>query len=494
MWATPEPCKQDFVALRRLNPAGACVPRVLACRFSLARPFFLQLVLELLLVLEEVRLMPDALKVRTPLKGVTRVVIATAECDPFSGSSALGRQVRAMADALRDQGIEVGLILPHYSKKHFPLNNDKLNWREQNLPEIGGLSCRVTNARDERGCLICRVAVGDLFEREEIYGPPYEDNPRRFSLFGRAVMEIARRLAPRPQILHLMDWPLAFAAAWNREVESPLKCVMSLPNLQWQGVYPASSFAGTGLNASWFTPERGEFHGSMHLTKIGIAAADMVTLPGREYCGLCVEPKHGRGLEGFFRTHYLKLQTLWPFLPLGASPKRLGEDAKFPTLHLSMHDMSPRDQEIFAMALPILDHLGFSMKIELGREPHEQVMAHLPKAAEVVGAPRWDVDAPRLWVRPASGALDVLNTVDALRCGWPVMAAGTPPEALAHLGADFQHGAGVVYLPSVEGWIDALWRFREAWTPEKQNAHTEAFRLRLMDAAAEYPRLYSALS
>src|SRR5205807_705373 len=56
------------------------------------------------------------------------------------------------------------------------------------------------------------VRCDEFFDRDGIYGEhgtAYEDNAARFIFFSKAAVELARRLTPTPQILHVHDWPAA---------------------------------------------------------------------------------------------------------------------------------------------------------------------------------------------------------------------------------------------------------------------------------------------
>ena len=43
---------------------------------------------------------------------------------------------------------------------------------------------------------------------------PYEDNAARFIFFNKAAVELARRLTPTPQVLHVHDWPASLVPVY----------------------------------------------------------------------------------------------------------------------------------------------------------------------------------------------------------------------------------------------------------------------------------------
>src|SRR5439155_22608117 len=72
------------------------------------------------------------------------------------------------------------------------------------------------------------VACDEFFDRPGIYGEhggEYEDNAERFIFFSKAALELARRLTPVPQILHVHDWPAALVPVYVHAHHLPFATV-----------------------------------------------------------------------------------------------------------------------------------------------------------------------------------------------------------------------------------------------------------------------------
>ena len=155
------------------------------------------------------------------------------------------------------------------------------------------------------------AAEAPLFARPGIYGEggqDYPDNDRRFGLFCRAVVELARQRARSGQpfdIIHAHDWPAAMVPYFMRENAADFartKALLTIHNLAHQGMFPVSSLAHLGLGRDHFTTERLEFYGQVNLLKGGILAADAITTVSHTYAEEIMTAACGERLEGVLQT------------------------------------------------------------------------------------------------------------------------------------------------------------------------------------------------
>ena len=68
-------------------------------------------------------------------------------------------------------------------------------------------------------------------------GKAYEDNAERFIFFSRAVMELARRILPPPEIIHVHDWQTALLPVLIKDRRLPFKTVLTIHNIAYQGTF-----------------------------------------------------------------------------------------------------------------------------------------------------------------------------------------------------------------------------------------------------------------
>jgi len=76
---------------------------------------------------------------------------------------------------------------------------------------------------------------------------------------------------------------------------------MTVHNLAYQGVFPASQYALTNLPWDYFVPTGLEFYGQMNCLKAGIAYADVITTVSPRYAREITTEAFGCGLDGLLR-------------------------------------------------------------------------------------------------------------------------------------------------------------------------------------------------
>src|SRR5205085_2336298 len=82
--------------------------------------------------------------------------------------------------------------------------------------------------------------------------------------------------------------------------DAPATC-LTVHNLAYQGVFPASQYVLTNLPWDYFNPEGVEFYGQMNCLKAGISFADLLTTVSPRYAVEITTEEFGCGLDGFLR-------------------------------------------------------------------------------------------------------------------------------------------------------------------------------------------------
>lgn len=242
-----------------------------------------------------------------------------AEAAPWAKTGGLGEVMGALPAALARQGLEVSLLLPLYRgmREHFTVDGG-----------CGPLPVRMHDGMEEAivlravdpppGVDVFAIAADRYYDRPYLYGEPigdYADNARRFAFFCRAALAAIDALALAPEVLHCHDWQTALVPAYlrggiiegdgaarARERLGTAAIVLTLHNLGYQGDFPASDFAATGLPRQLFALDGVEFHGRMNLLKGGIRFADHVTTVSPGYAREIRLAEQGAGLEGVLAT------------------------------------------------------------------------------------------------------------------------------------------------------------------------------------------------
>ena len=167
--------------------------------------------------------------------------------------------------------------------------------------------------RNASGVQIFLIRCDEFYDRAGIYGEhgePYEDNAARFIFFSKAALELARRLAPAPQILHVHDWASALVPVLVKEQQLPFATVLTIHHLAEQGSFWGLDFDLTNLPEKYFSLRGVEFFGRLNLLKGGILFADRITTVSEHYLHEIAEPEFACGLEHVLRENAHKISAI----------------------------------------------------------------------------------------------------------------------------------------------------------------------------------------
>jgi starch synthase len=234
-----------------------------------------------------------------------KILMATSEFSPLGSTGELGDQVRTLTIELKRLGHDVSVVMPFYRS----IREGKSKVRPANIEfqvNLGGkrASSDIVETTSPDGVQLYLVRRDEYFDRSGIYGADgrvYEDNAERFIFFSKAVLELALRLSPSPELIHCHDWTTALIPVFVRDRQMPFRTVLTLHNLEHQGSFWSFDFALTGLPGSYFSASGLEFYGRLNFLKSGILYADAVTLPGEVVLFDAFTPQHGFGLDSVLR-------------------------------------------------------------------------------------------------------------------------------------------------------------------------------------------------
>jgi len=147
------------------------------------------------------------------------------------------------------------------------------------------------------------IECPELFDRSAFYTFDADEH-KRFLLFTRAAIETCRRLEFVPDVFHCNDWHSAFLPLFLRTTYSSLpgfsqvRSVLTIHNIGYQGIMPATAVADLGLGAAedWLDV-KDRAAGVINPLKNGIKFADIVTTVSPTYAReICTTPL-GMGMQ-----------------------------------------------------------------------------------------------------------------------------------------------------------------------------------------------------
>jgi starch synthase len=249
-----------------------------------------------------------------------KILLASSEVHPYSKTGGLGDMVGAFGKAIARAGLQVGIVTPLYqgTRDRFP-GLRPVDLRLELPLGIRTVHGEIWALEPLPGLTVFFVDQPEFFQRSTLYqkdGADYPDNAERFFFFAKAVAYLALHLpAWRPDVLHLHDWQTGFAPLFFQHLPKPAawanaprpRVCMTIHNLAYQGVFPASQYALTNLPWHFFTPQGVEFYGQVNCLKAGIVCADVITTVSPRYAREITTAELGCGLDGLLRSRQGRL-------------------------------------------------------------------------------------------------------------------------------------------------------------------------------------------
>ncbi len=464
-----------------------------------------------------------------------KILFASAEAYPLAKVGGLGDVAGSLPKALQALGHDVRLAIPKYGA----IQEVKEHLGSFSVPIGGG-------AHESR---LGTTAIGNVpvylvdhppsFDRPKVY--EYEDDGRRFAFFGRAILDLLPAADWWPDVVHVHDWHAALAVAFLRTTHASdpryagIRSVLTIHNLQHQGVFPRQLFDWTGLPPETWNPEGVEFYGRFNFLKAGILYADRVNTVSPTYAREIQTPEYGEGLDGLLRSRAAKLSGIlngidydvWnpgkdPHLAQKytkstiekkakdkeALQKEMGlaVDPRAPLFGIVSRVTAQKGFDILQPALPEILALGAQVVLlGTGEKKYEEPLALIAKEGRgFAAALKYDeVLAHRIYagsdffLMPSRFEPCGLGQIISLRYGTvPVVrATGGLADTVAEVSANREDGNGFVFteytsealLAAVRRGVE-LYRRKRGWTSVRQRGM--ATDLSWKASAGAYVNLY----
>ncbi len=248
---------------------------------------------------------------KKPLK----VLFVAAEVHPYATIGGLGMVVFSLSRALKKMGLDVRIFMPKYAQ---------IDGKKYQLEMIlEGLKVPTGGEAEEKKFLICNVKrylpsypdVPVYFlenmeyyeKRSNVYG--YSDDPTRFTLLSRGVLEFLRQSDWVPDVINCADWhtgalPNYLKTVYDKDpVLSKIKTVFSIHNLSHQGVFDHRFVSeldfddGKSLIAPFFSEKLSK----QNFMRRGIIYSDIVNTVSETYSKEILTKECGEKLEDLLK-------------------------------------------------------------------------------------------------------------------------------------------------------------------------------------------------
>ncbi len=241
-----------------------------------------------------------------------KILIAASEAFPFCKTGGLADVTGALAQVFsRTPDAEVVLFLPRYRNVGGGAFSLKAAGGSFLIP-VGGRIETATMSRVQWGkAAVYFIENPKYFDRPGMYraaAGDYEDNDERFIFFSRAVLEGAKFIGFKPDVIHCHDWQTGLVPAYLRTLYridsfyAKTASVFTIHNIAYQGMFPKETLLKAGFSWMDFTPERLEYYGGVNFMKAGLAFSDLITTVSPTYAGeIQYRPEFGHGMEGLLK-------------------------------------------------------------------------------------------------------------------------------------------------------------------------------------------------
>ncbi|PYI94582.1 MAG: glycogen synthase [Verrucomicrobia bacterium] len=313
-----------------------------------------------------------------------RILMISAEGPPLARATALVDVLEALPRELRARKHEVGIVMPFYREIS---ENMAFDLRDTGITvdiRLGAKNhvAEFIEGRTAGGVQTFFIRCDEFFGRASIYGEhgiAYEDNAARFIFFSKAALELARRMTPTPQILHVHDWAAALVPVLVADQKLPFATVLTIHHLAEQGSFWGLDFDLTNLPERYFKPAGVEYFGRLNLLKGGIVFADKVTTVSERYRREMLTPEGGCELDIVLREHAHRLVGIlngadyqrWnpetdQLLPHAFSPGNLEGKVICRALLLDAVQLAPGPSgPVFGMVTRLVPEKGFDLLMPL---------------------------------------------------------------------------------------------------------------------------------
>lgn len=248
-----------------------------------------------------------------------QILFCASEVTPFAKTGGLGDVAGALPESLRKLGCDVRIFMPLYRSARNKIVDLKVLAQRIVVPVgIHDYHVHFWESRTESGTPIYLMEKEEFYDRSYLYGCPsrgdYEDNAERFITFNLAVKQLCLALGWYPSIFHLHDWQTGLVAAysqlnWRDDPRfARTGTVLTIHNIAYQGLFPATHFSLTDLPPSAWSPKGMEFWGQCNFLKAGLVYSDFITTVSPRYASEITTIDFGFGLEGILQERRDSLQ------------------------------------------------------------------------------------------------------------------------------------------------------------------------------------------
>ena len=280
---------------------------------------------------------------KTNKKNKIRVLMASAEVAPFSKVGGLADVVGELPPFLENENCEVAVFTPLYGC----INQEKWGIKELENSE---LKISMGNSEHIFKLKMCKHPKSDkvniffvdnpkYFSCFDVVYPMWVDEmyeQQRYVSFSLAILEYAKLLNFKPDVIHANDWHTAMLPIYLKtnykfdEFYKDTKSVFTIHNLAYQGSCDKAiiDFANMRWDNVWYD-NCVEHYGKVNWVKGAIYCSDMITTVSPRYANEILGEEKGEGMDYTLRGQTHKIRGILNGTYYDEKPFNLKEKPKF---------------------------------------------------------------------------------------------------------------------------------------------------------------------
>lgn len=241
------------------------------------------------------------------------VLFASPEVVPFAKTGGLADVAGKLPEVISRLGHEIKVFTPKYGTIS-PLLMDKSQLGPAIKVNVGDNILSAQTYRllsQETSMETVFIDYPEYFDRAELYidpdtGRDYIDNDKRFIFLCQAILECARAMNWRPDIIHANDWQTSLLPAYLKTLYaddpllSKIPAIFTIHNMGYQGIFHEKTYKLLGLpDELFYAVGPFEFWGKVNFMKSAIFYADIISTVSEKYAEeIQSANEYGCGLEG----------------------------------------------------------------------------------------------------------------------------------------------------------------------------------------------------
>lgn len=238
-----------------------------------------------------------------------KLLVVATEASPFASIGGAAQVVSHLSKSLDELGLDVAVFIPKFG--FIPEEKYEIQMCCEGLKVPTGdetvpyLICNVKEAKfPSSGVRVFFLENQEYYEkRANVYG--YNDDPTRWALLSRGVLEFIKKCNFVPDVIHCNDWhtgliPNLIKTVYKKDpIVSKIATVFTIHNLAYQGMFDHRHVSEMNFDdgksdiVSFFDPRLTH----QNFMKRGILYADVVNTVSKTYSKEILTAELGEGLD-----------------------------------------------------------------------------------------------------------------------------------------------------------------------------------------------------